>query len=412
MELLERDGFLDELTHHLADAATAGGRLIAVCGEAGAGKSTVVDRFAARAPARHLRGLCDSLFAPRPLGPLLDIAHQSSGPLRAAHDAAATRDRLFRALLEELETTSPQTVIVFEDVHWADEATLDLLKFVGRRIAQTRGVLIITYRDDEIDADHPLHQLLGELPRQAFHRIQLPLLSKAAVEELARQAGRPAGGLHQLTGGNPFFVTEILAAKRDEVPVSIREAVLARASRLSISARRLLDVVSLVPGRTERWLVDRLVGDQAAEIAECAGAGMVVLTAHSIAFRHELARRAWESTLEPASTAALHGRILDAMLERNIAEVGPARLAHHAERAGERDKVLSLAAAAAREAADLGAHREAVAHFEAALRYQSHLRDSERADPGSLLVRAAPNERHRVGGARRDGGARAALVAW
>jgi DNA-binding CsgD family transcriptional regulator len=380
MDLLERDPFLHELTHHLADAATAGGRLIAVCGEAGAGKSTVVDRFVARAPARHLRGMCDSLFAPRPLGPLLDIVHQTTGPLRAAHDAGASRDRLFRALLEELGTTSPQTAIVFEDVHWADEATLDLLKFVGRRISQTRGVLIITYRDDEIDADHPLHRLLGELPRQAFSRIRLPLLSRAAVEQLARHADRAAEGLHELTGGNPFFVTEVLAARGEAVPISIREAVLARASRLSLPARRLLDVVSLVPGRAERWLVQRLVGEQTTEIAECASAGMVVLTAQTIAFRHELARRAWEGTLEPAATASLHGRILDAMLEHEGDDVGPARLAHHAEQAGARDKVLSLAAAAAREAADLGAHREAVAHFEAALRYQSYLRDSERAD--------------------------------
>ena len=393
MELLERDPFLRQLTEVLSEAATLGGRLVAVCGEAGAGKTSIVDRFVATTPARHLRGTCDSLFAPRPLGPVIDVAHQSSGPLRAAYDAGPPRDRLFRAFLEELAGTSPQTAIVFEDVHWADEATLDLLKFVGRRISQTRGLLVITYRDDEIDADHRLHQLLGELPRHAFHRIQLPLLSAAAVEELARRSGSTVDGLHELTGGNPFFVTEVLAARGDAVPVSIREAVLARASRLSVASRRLLDVISVVPGRTERWLVDQLLRDQVAEISECASAGMVVLTPYAIAFRHELARRAWEGTLEPAAAAALHRRILDAMLEAGAHAVGAARLAHHAEQAGARDQVLTLAAAAAREAARLGAHREAVSHFAAALRYRSQLHASERAD----LLDAYSYELHLIG---------------
>jgi predicted ATPase len=295
VELLEREPVLQELTQLLADAAGGSGRLAAVCGEAGAGKSAVVDRFVARTSARHLRGLCDSLFTPRPLGPLVDIVHQSNGALRTAYDANASRDRLFRAFLEELSNTSAPTVIVIEDVHWADEATLDLLKFAGRRIADTRGLLVITYRDDEIDADHRLNQLLGELSRNTFRRIPLPLLSESAVEELARQAGRTAAGLHALTGGNPFFVTEILATQGDAIPISIRDAVLARAGRLSARAKRLLDVISLLPGRTERALLERLIGDVQAEVAECTGAGMLVPDARSLAFRHELARRAWES---------------------------------------------------------------------------------------------------------------------
>lgn len=393
MELLERDAIFQELTQLLSAATSGGGRLVAVCGEAGAGKSAVVDHFAARTAARHLRGVCDSLFTPRPLGPLLDIVHQSDGPLRKAYDAAAARDRVFRAFLEEMEVASVPTAIVFEDVQWADEATLDLLKFAGRRIAQTRGLLIITYRDDEIDADHRLHQLFGELPRATFRRIQLPLLSEAAVEELARRSGRSGAGLHALTGGNPFFVTEVLAAHRDAVPISIRDAVLARAGRLSDDARRLLDIVASVPGRTERWLLERVVGNASEEIAECVSAGLLVPSAHWLAFRHELARRAWESTLEPAAAATLNARVLDALLERGVDQVGGARLVHHAERAGAHDQVLWLAPAAAREAAALGAHREAVAHFAAALRYESALPAPDRAD----LLEAYSWELHLTG---------------
>jgi DNA-binding CsgD family transcriptional regulator/tetratricopeptide (TPR) repeat protein len=380
VELLERDPILQELTRLLGDATSAGGRLVAVCGEAGAGKSAVVDRFSTLVPARHLRGMCDSLFTPRPLGPLLDIVHQSVGPLRAAYAAGAARDRLFRAFLEELAGVSPPTVIVIEDVHWADEATLDLLKFAGRRMAETRGLLVITYRDDEIDPDHRLYQLLGELPRGTFRRIQLPLLTATAVEELARRSGHAWAGLHALTGGNPFFVTEVLAASGDAVPISIRDAVLARAGRLSAGARRLLDVVSIVPGRTERKLLDILAGDASGEVAECVAAGMLVPAAHSVAFRHELARRAWESTLDPAAATSLHARVLDALLERGVNEVGAARLVHHAERAGASEQVLWLAPAAAREASAVGAHREAVAHLAAALRYQSALAVPEQAD--------------------------------
>jgi DNA-binding CsgD family transcriptional regulator len=393
VDLLERQPILQQLTQLLSDAATEGGRLVAVCGEAGAGKSAVVDRFATRTSARHLRGVCDSLFTPRPLGPLLDIVHQSTGPLHTAYHAGAARDGLFRAFLDELAPATPTTAIVFEDVHWADEATLDLLKFAGRRIAQTRGLMIISYRDDEIDAGHRLYQLLGELPRAVFQRIQLPLLSEAAVDELARRAGRSSAGLHALTGGNPFFVTEVLHAAGDLVPSSIRDAVLARAARLSAGARRLLDVASLVPGRTERWLLEQLAGHPGAAIAECASAGMLVLTAPAVAFRHELARRAWEGTLEPAAVAAVHGRILEALLERGVENIGAARLVHHAERAGAREQVLRLAPAAAREAAALGAHREAAAHYAVALRYASALNASERAD----LLEAYSYELHLTG---------------
>jgi DNA-binding CsgD family transcriptional regulator len=393
VEILERDPVFRELTKLLTEAASVGGRLVAVCGEAGAGKSTVVDRFAARTKARHLRGMCDSLFTPRPLGPLLDIVDQSTGPLRSAHDDGAARDRLFRAFLEELGTSSPPTAIVFEDVHWADDATLDLLKFAGRRIAQTRGLLIITYRDDEIDPEHRLHRLLGELPRDTFRRIGLPLLSEAAVEKLARDAGRSAEGLHAITGGNPFFVTEILAASGEAVPHSIRDAVLARAGRLSGEARRVLDVVSCVPGRTERWLLDGLLAGAPDAGADCIGAGVLVSNAQSVSFRHELARRAWESTLEPAAAVAVHARVLEVLLERGVGEVGAARLVHHAERAGSRDNVLWLAPAAAREAAALGAHRESVAHYAAALRYESSLAAPERAD----LLEAYSYELHFTG---------------
>jgi DNA-binding CsgD family transcriptional regulator/tetratricopeptide (TPR) repeat protein/GTPase SAR1 family protein len=377
--LLERESVLDELKALLADTPVEGGRIVALCGEAGSGKTALLERFRrdTEATARHLVGLCDSLFTPRPLGPLFDLVTQAEGPLRAAFEAGAGRERLFGALLAELAAGAPPTVVTFEDVHWADEATLDLLKVVGRRIRQTCGLVIVSYRDDGVGAEHRLHLLLGELPRDALRRIRLPLLSRDAVAELARRAACRSAGLYELTGGNPFFLTEVLAANTATVPDSIQDAVLARAATLSPSARRVLDVVSVVPGRAERWLLGEI--EEATEaVLECAAAGMLVPAHDTLSFRHELARLAWQATLDPASRAQLHAGVLDIISERGET-MSPARLVHHAAGAGRTDSVLRLAPAAAREAASLGSHREAAAHYEAALRLGGSLTAPERA---------------------------------
>ena len=379
--LLERDAILDELSAQLTEAAAGGGRIVAVCGEAGAGKSALVDHFVRRnaGTVRALFGVCDSLFTPRPLGPLLDVAHRSRGPLGRALQSGEGREGLFRAFLDELGTPDPPPVVVFEDVHWADEATLDLLKFAGRRIRQTLGLLIITYRDDEVGPGHPLLSVLGELPRGSFRRLELPLLSEAAVRELARRAGRRGEGLHALTGGNAFFITEILAGDPDSVPLSIRDAVLARAKRLSPGARAVLDVAAIVQGRTERWLLESVLGEVGGLVAECVGAGMLVPTSRAVSFRHELARRTWEEALEPAAAARLHGRVFEAMLAPPAETIATARLVHHAEGAGRVAEVLRLAPRAAREASALGAHREAASYLETALRHAGRLDAGERA---------------------------------
>lgn len=157
-------------------------------------------------------GGCDALFTPRPLGPLHDIALQIRGNLLTLLEEEASRATLFPAVFEELKS-HPSTVVVFEDVHWADEATLDLLKFLGRRINKLNSLLVITYRDDEVLAEHPLRLVLGDLPRSSVRRVRLPPLSEDAVDELAARAGKQIDNLHAVTGGNPFFVTEALASQ-------------------------------------------------------------------------------------------------------------------------------------------------------------------------------------------------------
>ena len=368
--LLERDGALAQLGE-LLDIVPDSGAIALVGGEAGIGKTAVVDVFAGRAATRGfrvLRGSCDALFTPRPLGPALDIARAAGGRLAAAatsEDPERGRERLFVALLDELKRAP--AVVVFEDVHWADEATLDLLRFLGRRVRETRALVVLTYRDDELAPTHLLRGVIADLPRDAVRRVPLARLSEAAVAQLARGASdtRTPAEIHALTGGNPFFVTEILAAESHTVPVSVRDAVIARGARLGDDARAVLDVVSLVPGRCERALVDDVVRPLPGVVSACLAAGMLEARADSLAFRHELARQAWQGTVDPGHARALHARILDRLAS---ADTPPARLAHHATRAQDRAAILRHAPAAAQEAARLGAHREAAAHWHAAVR--------------------------------------------
>src|SRR5215212_5623768 len=143
MDLLERSSALSELGGLLA-AAAAGGRVVLVAGEAGIGKSALVRGFAGRhgGDARFLVGACDPLLTPRALGPLHDIARQTGGRLAALLADSGPREQLFAALLDELDRRLQPQVVVVEDAHWADEATLDLLMFAGRRIEQTNALLI------------------------------------------------------------------------------------------------------------------------------------------------------------------------------------------------------------------------------------------------------------------------------
>ena len=343
----------------------------------GLGKTSLLREFVARQPAaRVLWGACDDLFTPRPLAPLLDIARQAEGPLLDAVRAKADRDTLFSAALDELETKA--TLVVFEDLHWADEATLDFLKFAGRRIARTRAMLIVTYRDDEVQNGHPLHLVLADLPRAHTHRLSLAPLTAASVARLARQCGRPVHDLHRTTGGNPLFVTEVLASDGASVPGSIREAVLARATRLTPGARRVAEIVAIVPAAAESWLIDALGAPAAADIDGCLQIGLQRRDDGALAYRHELVRRAFEASLPPAHRRELHASVLRILGPRG--DVPAARLAHHAAGAEDTAAVLVHAQAAAAQAAAVGAHREAASHYAAALAHAATLPPDQRAE--------------------------------
>lgn len=384
VNLLERDQELAELSALLDESACGKGRIAVIRGEAGIGKTSLVEHFLRetqerrRTSMRSLWAACEALFTPRPLGPLYDIAQQTGSSLRVLLEGEANRAALFAALLDDI-SGSP-TILVIEDIHWADEATLDLIKYLARRVHRTATLLILTYRDDELINDHPLRLLLGDLPARDVTRLHLLPLSEGAVATLAQQAHRPPGRLHAITGGNPFFVIEALAYDAPGAPASVSDAVLARIARRSPAAQRLLEYVAVVPNRIDRWVLEALDAGDRLVLDECLAAHILYLDGQTVAFRHALARQAVEDALFPARRQYLHGEILRVLVERGLEQTPLARLVHHAAQAEEGPLVLRLAPDAARQASTQGAHREAAAHYQTALRYADHMPSTQRAD--------------------------------
>jgi DNA-binding CsgD family transcriptional regulator/tetratricopeptide (TPR) repeat protein len=372
MELLERQQQLETLNGCLQAARAGNGKLVLIAGEAGLGKSSLVEQFVSE-PARGtyaLWGACDELATPRALGPVHDIAAQTQmfAGQRMSHEES--RDRLFRALLDELARPELGCVVVLEDMHWADEATIEFVRFIGRRIQRTSALFLVTYRDDELSVTHPVRLALGELTGHHVIRMRLPPLSAAAVKELAKDSTRDAAQLHQITGGNPFFIREVLASPDESVPETVRDAVLARLMRCSAPTRELAELLSMSPAKTAQWLIESVIGVSQTAIDEGVRRGLLVAQSDAVGFRHALARLAVHSTVPAERARAMHEQLLQALVKKGA---DLAELVHHATLANNAAAVLKYAPLAAKEAARVGAHRESAANLSAALGYSASL---------------------------------------
>ena len=369
-ELLERTDDLSALEASLDEVTSRRhGRLVLVSGEAGVGKTALLRRFCDDVgdSARVLWGNCDVLFTPRPLGPLFDIGETTGGELEALVASGAKSHEVVAALASELGRRAP-TMIVLEDIHNADGATLDVIRLLGRKVRTLPALIVATYREDELAAGHPLRIVLGEFATSRdISRLRIEPLSRTAVGELAQLHELDADELFAKTAGNPFFVTEVLGAAADEIPHTVRDAVLARAASLSTDARTLLEAVAALPPRADLQLLESVAGDVVSELDECLTSGMLASGPGGIAFRHELARLTVEESLPPDRRLVLHRGALKALADPPSGEPDLDRLAHHAEGAGDAEAVLRFAPAAADRAAALGAHREAAAHYARAL---------------------------------------------
>ena len=336
------------LAEALRAAGAGSGRVVLVTGEPGIGKTALVTRFVRDPEARVLFGACDDLAIPRPLGPFRDLAGTASAPFAEALASGAAPADFHALLRQELERPPGPTILVIEDVHWADEATLDAITVLGRRISGLPALLLLTFRGGEAPPGHPLRTALGAIRAEDSLTLELGPLSQHAV---ARLAGDDCDDIYAATRGNPFYVTELVAARTaSDLPPSVAHAVLGRASRVDESSRRLLELVSVVPSRVSASVLDAVMPGWTAAAVEPERRQLLEVDASYARFRHELARNAVRSSLPTALRRSLHGEILAALLAQ---DADPADIVHHAEAAGARDVVAEYARIAARRAAEV-----------------------------------------------------------
>ncbi len=364
--LIEREEHLVAL-RHAHDEVRGGedGRLILVAGEAGAGKSALVRALAEELDpgTAVLIGRCDALFTPAPLGPFLDIVSELGSEVQELVGGGGRPHEVTSGLLEAL--AARPSVLVLEDLHWADEASLDVLRMMARRLGGTPVLVVATYREDELGPTHPLRLILGDLATQPdVTRLAVGPLSRDGVAQLVGARGLDVDELHRRTGGNAFFVTEVIDAGAGPVPLTIRDTVLARVARLDEPARAVLDAVAVVPRDCEYWLLEAVVPGLRG-LDECLAAGILSDAGESVRFRHELARITVHDAVPPVRRRALHQLVLEALSAAPAPD--PARLSHHAHGAGDARATLRFAPQAAEAAARHGSHREAARQYARAI---------------------------------------------
>lgn len=386
MRLLERDAALATLGKFRAESAARGGRLVLVEGETGLGKTSLLRTFRDSLPRgpKIAWGSCDPLTTPEPFEPLLDVAPGlDDGFAQLLHRHAGVSD-VARAFLAALRYERG-VVVLLDDLHWADEATIDVLRFAARRIESTCGLVVDAFRDDELGRDHPLRLLLGDLATSpSVTRLRLAPLSVASVAELARGTDLDPEELHMRTRGNPFFVTEVVAATPELMPPTVRDAVLARARRLSRKARMTLDAAAVIGPVVDPSLLAAVL-TPAAE--ECVERGLLLVDGATYHFRHEIVRQAILDTIDPARRRTLHASVLGALVRADPSQRSLALLAHHAVEAADADLVLRYARSAGAAAASAGAHREAAAQLESAEAFAGKLSRPDRARFFEALAR-------------------------
>lgn len=380
MELLEREHERTRLADAIAAAAGGQGSGIAVAGDAGTGKSTLVQVACADGPRiRLLRSGCDALSTPRPFGPLRDVA-PAAGFSAVLGDEEVILPQVCEDVFGALATEP--TVLVVEDLHWVDAGTADVLRFVARRIGSLPLALLVTYRDTEIGPRHPARQLLGDMANhERLSSLPLAPLSEDGVRRLVDGLDLDPRTVHTLTGGNPFFVTEIAKDPDRPLPRTVRDAILSRTADVPPEDLEVLQLVATAPdGLDDRVLP--VLGVDLTALHRLEDTGLLTHARGGLAYRHELARQAIESTIPAGAGPGLHLRVVEALEASGAVE--PAVLTHHAVAARDAERAHRYAMAAAEESARTGAHGEGMAFYQVAL---EHLRGDDPAERAELLQR-------------------------
>jgi predicted ATPase/DNA-binding CsgD family transcriptional regulator len=381
MQLVERASQVDQLLSLLADAAGGIGHVVTLSGESGAGKSAIANLLAGLVAedTRVLRGTCENFGTAEPLGPLHDLAREAGWTLPEALSYAETRIALFSEVFRLLNEGESVSLVVIEDIHWADDATLNLIRYLGRRILGSRILLLLTARNDDPGSGSRLRLALADISPSSQIRIEVPSLSRGAVKELAERRGLDGGELFRITGGNAYFVTELVEAGDGvAMPGTIRDAILVRADRLNGPDRAVLSAASIFPDGFDQMSIETMCGHNAhTSLQSCINSGLMSQIGSAFSFRHEITRQAIEQSLSPVHRRSLNAKALAIL--RNISKVPIARLIHHAKEAQDIDAICELAPQAAKEAASLGAHRQAVSHYQLALEHAPVFEEAKRA---------------------------------
>ena len=387
MELLERDGALAALAEARDAAARGEGRVVFVTGEPGIGKTSLVTRFVRdlEAGARVLFGTCDDLSIPRPLGPIRDLVGSVSAPLEEALAAGAAPHDIQSLLIAELELPPRPTVLVLEDVHWADDATLDSITVLGRRIGSLPALLVLTFRGGEVPPGHPLHAAVGAIRADD----SVCPRARAALRERGRLARRRRRGRGLRGDRQATRSTSPSCSPRDRPP-SCRRRSRTRCSdarRGSTTPRGASSSSSRSCRAASRTsLLDAVMPGWPAAAEEPERRQLLEVDPRYVRFRHELARNAIRSSVPIAARRRLHAEILEALL---AADADPADIVHHAEAAGAEDVVADYALVAARRAAALESNREAYSHYRRASDFVDRLPPAEQAAVLEELATAA-----------------------
>lgn len=369
--LVEREHELEVLHQAHAKIALKGGNVVLIYGEAGIGKTSLVQTFLddLQPESPIAQGLCDPLSTPRPMGPIRDVARSVMKLLPDGEQS------LFDGMVETLTDSPHRHVIVLEDMHWADQASLDWLQYFGRRISQLPVMLLVTFRHTDVDPAHPLRSALGVIPSQRTHRLHLQPLSINAVAGMNLPPGMSVTRLYEITNGNAFFISEILGNPQDavSVPESIVDAVNARINLLNSDPISVLEVCSCFPARIDPDYLEEVVGRSVlSEVAELEKRQFLTVTDDGYRFRHELARLATLQRLSEIDRQHVHSRLLDILLKQEDAQSILADIIHHGEGAGDHHMILRYSPKAAQQAAAVGAHREAAQYLSIAIRHIDH----------------------------------------
>ena len=364
MELFERETYLNKMRDAFKQVLNGIGHVILIAGDAGLGKTSLVNKFTTEIEdnSNLLRGACDQLFTPRPLSPLFDISNKLSPSIKNLLDDSSKRGQIFTNLLDYFKSSTTPVVFIIEDIHWADETTLDLIVFLGRRISRSNCLMVLTYRENEIQENNNLKYVLADLPSADHTKLKLNNLNEETVYKMALAKNLANQNIYEITKGHPFFVSEIIANPKESIPQNISDFILSRAEKLTPEEIEILELVSLFPKDMEISLLMKMKPNAVHLIDNVIKSKILVNEGNVIRFKHDISRQVIYNSISSFKRIHLHGLVLEELIiEENYSCL--ALYVHHAKNANITSLVAKWAPIAALKASDWGAHNEAAKLF-------------------------------------------------